>query len=77
MPPLLDDGVALDIDKYAVLLEYAVLLLDLLPVALPMVYAVTSYTGVCAIAIDCVICGCFCAGTPQNQKWGNYKYSEK
>lgn len=77
VPTLLDYGVALDIDKHAVLLDYAVVLLDLLPVALPMVHAVTSYTGVCAIVINSVILGCFCAGTPKKQKWGNYKHSGK
>lgn len=77
VPTFLDYGVALDIDKHAVLLDYAVVLLDLLPVALPMVHAVTSYTGVCAIVINSVILGCFCAGTPKKQKWGNYKHSEK
>ena len=77
LPPLLDYGVALDVHKHAVLLEYAVVLLGVLPVCLSLVYTVTSYTGVCAIAIDSVICGCFCAGTAQNQKWGNYKHGEK
>ena len=57
VPPLLDYGVALDIDKHAVMLEYAVVLPGVLPVDLSLVHAVTSYTGVCAVVIDCVICG--------------------
>lgn len=77
VPPLLDYGVAFDIDKHTVLLEYAVMLPCVLPVDLSLVHAVTSYTGVCAIAINSVICGCFGAGTAQNQKWGNYKHGEK
>ena len=77
VPPLLDYGVALDIDKHAVLPEYAVVLLGVLPVDLSLVHAVTSYTGVCAVVIGCVILRCFCAGTAQNQKWGNYKHGEK
>lgn len=77
VPPFLDYGVALDVHQNAVLLEYAVVLPGVLPVDLSLAHAVTSYTGVCAIAIDSVICGCFCAGTAQNQKWGNYKHGEK
>lgn len=77
VPPLLDYGVALDVHQYAVLLEYAVVLPGVLPVDLSLAHAVTSYTGVCAVVIDRVICGCFCAGTAQNQKWGNYKHGEK
>lgn len=77
VPPLLDYGVALDVHQNTVLLEYAVVLLGVLPVDLSLVHAVTSYTGVCAIAINSVICGCFGAGTAQNQKWGNYKHGEK
>ena len=77
VPPLLDYGVALDVHQHAVLLEYAVLLPGVLPVDLSLVHAVTSYTGVCAIAINCVILCCFCAGTAQNQKWGNYKHGDK
>lgn len=77
VPPLLDYGVALDIDKHTVLLEYAVVLPGVLPVDLSLVHAVTSYTGVYAIVINRVICGCFCVGTAQNQKWGNYKHGEK
>ena len=42
MPPLLDYGVALDIDKHTVLLEYAVVLPGVLPVDLPMAHTVTS-----------------------------------
>lgn len=57
VPPLLDNGVALDIDQHAVMLEYAVVLPGVLPVNLSLVHAVTSYTGVCAVVIDCVICG--------------------
>ena len=57
MPPLLDYGVALDIDKHAVLPEYAVVMLGVLPVDLSLVHAVTSYTGVCAVVINSVICG--------------------
>ena len=77
MPTLLDYGVALDIDKHAVLPEYAVVLLGVLPVDLSLVHAVTSYTGVCAVVINRVILRCFCAGTAKNQKWGNYKHGEK
>lgn len=77
VPPLLDYGVALDIDKHTVLLEYAVVLSGVLPVDLSLVHAVTSYTGVYAVVINRVICGCFCAGTAQNQKWGNYKHGEE
>lgn len=77
VPPLLDYGVALDIDKHTVLLEYAVVLPGVLPVDLSLVHAVTSYAGVFAVVINRVICGCFCAGTAQNQKWGNYKHCEK
>lgn len=77
VPPLLDYGVALDIDKHTVLLEYAVVLPGVLPVDLSLVHAVTSYTGVYAVVINRVICGCFCAGTAQNQKWGNYKHGEE
>lgn len=77
VPPLLYDGVALDIDKHAVLLEYAVALPGVLPVDLSLVHAVTSYTGVCAVVINRVILRCFSAGTAKNQKWGNYKHGEK
>lgn len=55
VPPLLDYGVALDIDQHAVMLEYAVVLLGVLPVNLSLVHAVTSYTGVCAVVINRVI----------------------
>lgn len=64
--PLLDYGVALDVHKHAVLLEYAVVLPGVLPVDLSLVHAVTSYTGVCAVVINRVILGCFCAGTAQS-----------
>ena len=77
MPPLLDYSVALDIDKHAVMLEYAVVLLGVLPLDLSLVHAVTSCTGVCAVVINSVLLRCFCAGTAQNQKWGNYKHGEK
>ena len=77
VPPLLDYGVALDVHQHAVLLEYAVALLGVLPVDLSLVHAVTSYTGVCAVVINRVILRCFGAGTAQNQKWGNYKHGEK
>lgn len=42
VPPLLDYGVAFDIDKHTVLLEYAVMLPCVLPVDLPMAHTVTS-----------------------------------
>lgn len=77
VPPLLDYGVALDIDKHTVLLEYAVVLPGVLPVDLSLVHAVTSYAGVFAVVINCVILRCFGAGTAKNQKWGNYKHCEK
>ena len=77
MPTLLDYGVALDVHQHAVMLEYAVVLPGILPVDLSLVYAVTSYTGVCAVVIYRVILRCFSAGTAQNQKWGNYKHGEK
>lgn len=77
MPPLLDNGVALDVHQHAVMFDYAVLLPGVMPVDLSLVNAVTSYTGVCAVVINLVICGCFSAGTAQNQKWGNYKHGEK
>lgn len=77
MPPLLDYGVSLDIDKHAVLLDYGVILLGVLPVYLSLVHAVTSYTGVCAVVINRVILRCFSAGTAKNQKWCNYKHGEK
>lgn len=77
VPPLLDYGVALDIDKHAVMLEYAVVLLGVLPVYMSLFHAVTSCTGVCAVVINRVILGCFSAGTAKNQKWGNYKHGEK
>ena len=77
MPPLLDNGVALDIDQHAVMLEYAVVLPGVLPVNLSLVHAVTSYTGVCAVVIYRVILSCFGAGTAKNQKWGNYKHCKK
>ena len=77
MPPLLDYGVALDIDKNAVMLEYAVVLPGVLKVDMSLVHAVTSYTGVCAVVINRVILRCFGAGTAKNQKWGNCKHGEK
>ena len=77
MPPLFDYGVALDVHQHAVMLEYAVVLPGVLPVDLPLVHAVTSYTGVCAVVINRVILRCFSAGTAKNQKWGNYKHGEK
>lgn len=77
VPTLLDNGVALDIDQHAVMLEYAVVLPGVLPVDLSLVHAVTSYTGVCAVVINRVILRCFSAGTAKNQKWGNYKHGEK
>ena len=77
VPAFLDYGVALDIDKHAVLPEYAVVLLGVLTVDLSLVHAVTSYTGVCAVVINRVILRCFGAGTAKNQKWGNYKHGEK
>ena len=77
MPPLLYYGVTLDIDKHAVLPEYAVVLMGVLPVDLSLVHAVTSCTGVCAVVINRVILRCFGAGTAQKQKWGNYKHGEK
>lgn len=77
VPTLLDNGVALDIDQHAVMLEYAVVLPGVLPVDLSLVHAVTSCDGMCAVVIDCVILRCFGAGTAKNQKWGNYKYGEK
>ena len=77
VPPLLYDGIALDVNKHAVLLEYAVVLPGVLPVDLSLVHAVTSYTGVCAVVINRVILRCFGAGTAKNQKWGNYKHGEK
>lgn len=63
MPPLLYNGVSIDVYQHAVLLEYAVMLPCVLPVDLSLVHAVTSYTGVYAVVINRVICGCFCAGT--------------
>lgn len=77
MPPLLDYGVALDVHQHAVMLEYAVVLLGVLPVDLSLVHTVTSYTCVCAVVINRVILRCFSAGTAKNQKWGNYKHGEK
>lgn len=77
VPPFLDYGVSLDVHQHAVLLDYGVALPGVLPVDLSLVHAVTSYTGVYAVVINRVICGCFCAGTAQNQKWGNYKHCEK
>ena len=77
VPPLLDYGVALDVHQHAVMLEYAVVLPGVLPVDLPLVHAVTSYAGVCAVVIHRVILRCFSAGTAKNQKWGNYKHGEK
>lgn len=77
VPSLLDYGVALDVHQNAVMLDYAVLLPGVLPVDLSLVHAVTSYAGVCAVVINCVILRCFSAGTAQNQKWGNYKHGEK
>ena len=77
VPPLFDYSVALDVHQHAVLLDYGVALPGVLPVDLSLVHAVTSYTGVYAVVINRVICGCFCAGTAQNQKWGNYKHCEK
>lgn len=55
VPPLLDYGVALDVNQHAVLLEYAVVLPGVLPMDLSLVHAVTSYTGVCAVVINRVI----------------------
>lgn len=77
MPPLLYDGIALDVHQHAVMLDYAVVLPGVLPVDLSLVHAVTSYTCVCAVVINRVILRCFSAGTAQNQKWGNYKHGEK
>lgn len=77
VPPLLDYGVALDVHQHAVMLEYAVVLPDVLPVDLSLVHAVTSCTGVCAVVINSVILRCFSAGTAKNQKRGNYKHGEK
>lgn len=77
VPSLLDYGVALDVHQHAVMFDYAVLLPGVLPVDLPLVHAVTSYTGVCAVVINRVILRCFSAGTAKNQKWGNYKHGEK
>lgn len=77
VPPLLYDGIALDVNQHAVLLEYAVVLLGVLPVDLSLVHAVTSYAVVCTVVINRVILRCFCAGTAKNQKWGNYKHGEK
>lgn len=57
VPPLLYDGVALDVHQHAVMFDYAVLLPGVLPVDLSLVHAVTSYAGACAVVIDCVICG--------------------
>lgn len=77
VPPLFDYSVALDVHQNAVMLDYAVMLLGVLPVDLSLVHAVTSYTGVCAVVINRVILRCFSAGTAKNQKWGNYKHGEK
>ena len=77
VPAFLDYGVAIDVNKHAVMLEYAVVLPGVLPVDLSLVHAVTSYTGACAVVIDSVMVGCFGAGTGKNQKWGNYKHCEK
>lgn len=77
VPPLLYDGIALDVNQHAVLLDYAVVLPGVLPVDLSLVHAVTSCTGVCAVVINRVILRCFSAGTAKNQKWGNYKHGEK
>ena len=77
MPTLLDYGVAIDVNKHAVMLEYAVVLMCVLPVDLSLVHTVTSYAGVCAFVINLVILRCFGAGTAKNQKWGNYKHGEK
>lgn len=77
VPPLLYYGVALDVHQHAVMLDYAVMLLGVLPVDLSLVHTVTSYTGVCAVVINRVILRCFSAGTAKNQKWGNYKHDEK
>lgn len=57
VPSLLYDGIALDVNQHAVMLDYAVVLPGVLPVNLSLVHAVTSYAGVCAVVIDCVICG--------------------
>lgn len=59
VPPLFDYGVALDVYQHAVMLEYAVVLLGVLPVDLSLVHAVTSCTGVCAVVINRVILRCF------------------
>ena len=77
VPAFLDYGVAIDVNKHAVMLEYAVVLPGVLPVEMSLVHAVTSYTGVCAVVINRVILGCFGAGTAKNQKWCNYKHGEK
>lgn len=77
MPSLLYDGIALDVNKHAVMLDYAVVLPGVLPVDLSLVHAVTSYTGVCAVVINRVILRCFGAGTAKNQKWGNCKHGER
>lgn len=57
VPPLLYDGIALDVHQNAVMLDYAVVLPGILTVDLSLVHAVTSYTGVCAVVINRVICG--------------------
>lgn len=57
VPPLFDYSVSIDVNKHAVLPEYDVVLPGVLPVDLSLVHAVTSYAGVCAVVIDCVICG--------------------
>lgn len=77
VPAFLDYGVALDVHQHAVMLVYAVVLPGVLPVDLSLVHAVTSCTGVCAVAINRVILRCFSAGTAKNQKWGNYKHGKK
>lgn len=77
VPSLLYDGIALDVNQHAVMLDYAVVLPGVLPVNLSLVHAVTSYTGVRAVVINRVILRCFSAGTAKNQKWGNYKHGEK
>ena len=57
VPPLLYDGVTIDVHQHAVMLEYAVVLPGVLPVDLSLAHAVMSCAGVCTIAINRVICG--------------------
>lgn len=67
MPPLLDYSVALDVHQHAVMLDYAVVLPGVLPVDLSLVHAVTSYTGVCAVAINRVICAVLAQEQPKSK----------